>query len=79
MAQKKKYYAVRVFIKSKKVDNRIRKGKTFKGLACAINKAEAETKVIDMLLEALKDETFIPINRKDIVIRECIPYNDFAI
>ena len=76
---KDKFFAVRVFIKSKKVGAKMRGGKTFKGIAKAKDSATASKKVIDILLEALKDETFIPITKNDIVIRECISYNDFAV
>lgn len=74
-----KLYAVRVFIQRKKVGNKIRGGKSFRGISQAINKEDASKQVVDMLLEALKDETFVPVERKDIVIKECVAYNDFAI
>jgi Leu/Phe-tRNA-protein transferase len=79
MKANKKFYAVRVFIQRKKVGGRIRGGKSFRGISKAINKEEASKQVVDMLMEALKDETFIPVERKDIVIKECVAYNDFAV
>ena len=76
---KHKYFAVRAFIKSKKIDGKIRGGKTFKGLCKEADKEKASKKVVDLLLKALSDETFIPITRNDIVIKECVLYNDFAV
>lgn len=79
MSKPDKFFAVRVFIKAKTDGIKRRGGKQFKGIAQAPDSGHAANKVINLLLDALKDETFIPITKDDIVIKDCKEYNDFAV
>lgn len=78
-----KPYAVRVLVKPKAQEGVRYGAKSYKGIALAINKSQAEELAVDVVLRSFANHdgsvTRPIITRQDITVKECNLYGDFSV